>query len=190
MGGTARIVCFGDSLTEGFGLRPAQALPSMLRDVLRERGLEAECLNFGVSGETAGEGLLRLKKVLRAEPDLCVVAFGTNDFFEGLEPAETEEALAAILRGLAERRIPTVLAGVRCIKEFGEEYRLVFDAVFPRLAERFRVPLLPDLLELYLHDPDKVLIDQLHPNASGVRCMAEALAPLVLDLLKPAAGEA
>ncbi|MGE4292156.1 MAG: GDSL-type esterase/lipase family protein [Desulfovibrio sp.] len=179
-----RIACFGDSLTEGFGLRESQSLPSVLEELLRARGLEVRCLNFGVSGETAGEGLQRLGKVLQARPELCIVAFGTNDFFLGLEPDEIEEDLAAILEGLAAMGVPALLAGVRCLTDFGEEYKHAFDTIFPRLAKRFAVPLLPDLLTLYLGDPMKVLIDQLHPNELGVRAMAEALVPLAAVLLE------
>jgi acyl-CoA thioesterase-1 len=168
MSGSFCIACFGDSLTEGFGLRASQALPSVLETLLRERGLDVRCHNFGVSGDTAGEGHQRLKKVLQAKPDLCIVAFGANDFF-----------LAASLEGLAACKIPALLAGVRCLAEFGEEYKREFDMIFPHLADRFGVALLPDLLALYLRDPMKVLIDQLHPNELGVRSMAEALVPLV-----------
>ncbi|WP_022662325.1 GDSL-type esterase/lipase family protein [Paucidesulfovibrio longus] len=179
MSGSFCIACFGDSLTEGFGLRASQALPSVLESLLRDRGFDVRCHNFGVSGDTAGDGLQRLKKVLQAKPDLCIVAFGANDFFLGLEPGQTDDDLAAILEGLAACKIPALLAGVRCLAEFGEEYKREFDMIFPHLAERFGVALLPDLLSLYLRDPMKVLIDQIHPNEQGVRSMAEALAPLV-----------
>lgn len=178
------IACFGDSLTEGFGLSDAQALPTVLEEMLRDSGFTVRCLNLGVSGETSGEGLDRLKQVLQVKPDICVVAFGANDFFLGMEPEETEDNLADILEALAAKKIPVVLAGVRCLPDFGEEYKTAFDAVFPRLAERFNVPLLPDLLATYLSDPAKVLIDQLHPNELGVRSMAEALAPLVAGVLE------
>ena len=179
-----RIACFGDSLTEGFGLHDSQALPAVLEQRLREQDLDVRCLNLGISGETTEDGLDRLDQLLDARPDLAVIQFGTNDFFVGLEPSETELNLTDMLEALADKNIRTVLVGVCCLAEFGEEYKAEFDAVFPRLADRFGVPLLPDLLAAYLHDPSLLLIDQLHPNTAGVRAMVEALAPLVIKALE------
>jgi len=184
MASTRVIACFGDSLTEGFGLHSAQALPAVLENELLQQGHQVRCVNMGVSGDTSGDGRRRLKKVLKAKPCVCVVAFGTNDFFVGAAPGELEENLSAILDGLAACRIQPVLAGAGCLAEFGEEYKREFDAVFPLVAARYQAPLLPDLLGTYLRDPAKTLIDQLHPNEHGVRSMVRALAPVVAEALR------
>ncbi|SKA79783.1 acyl-CoA thioesterase-1 [Paucidesulfovibrio gracilis DSM 16080] len=183
MASARTIACFGDSLTEGFGLVTKHALPAVLEGLLREQGYDVTCRNMGVSGETSEDGLRRIKPVLKLKPCVCIVAFGANDFFLGTEPGETEANLAAMLDGLKACNIAPILAGVACFPEFGDEYKKQFDAVFPELARRYAIPLLPDLLGTYLHDPDNTLIDQLHPNEQGVRNMARALAPIAAKVL-------
>ncbi len=82
-----RIACFGDSLTEGYGLNDDEALPVVLERMFRDEGMDVACLNFGMSGDTAGDGLARIQSVLNAEPDAAILEFGANDCFVG-EPVE------------------------------------------------------------------------------------------------------
>ncbi|WP_272700213.1 GDSL-type esterase/lipase family protein [Desulfovibrio sp. Fe33] len=177
-----RIACFGDSLTEGYGLAHDEALPAVLERSLRDRGVDARCLNFGVSGDTAEDGLRRLDRVIEADPDGVILAFGANDCFLD-EPAEdVESRLALLIEAFRKRNIPVLLVGVNAGLNPDEAYRTDFEAVFPALAERYGLPLFPDILAPYQGDPSLTLLDGLHPNAAGAAAIGRALLPMAEEL--------
>jgi len=181
-----RIACFGDSLTEGYGLHPDEALPAVLERLLGENGLPARCLNFGVSGDTAGDGLARIGQVLDAQPDAAVVAFGANDCFMG-EPVESVRAtLARIIETLLGHSIPVLLVGITATLAPDDAYRDAFDPVFASLADQYGLDLFPDILAPYFGEPELTLLDGLHPSAPGVEAMARALLPRVERLARAA----
>ncbi|AMK11538.1 arylesterase [Pseudodesulfovibrio indicus] len=184
MAAPLRIACFGDSLTEGYGLSPDEALPAVLERRLRDEGLDVVCLNHGVSGDTAGDGVQRLGSVLAEEPQAVVLEFGANDCFLD-EPVEVVEAhLRILIERFKTGDIPVLLVGVNAGMNPDSVYRERFEAIFPTLAKRYGVPLFPDILAPYQGDPSLTLMDGLHPNAAGVEAMGRALLPQVLDLAR------
>ncbi|EGB13965.1 lipolytic protein G-D-S-L family [Pseudodesulfovibrio mercurii] len=184
MSGPLRIACFGDSLTEGYGLAPDEALPAVLERDLLDLGIEARCLNFGVSGDTAEDGLNRLRMVLDADPDGVVLAFGANDCFLDEPVDEVAARLSSLIEAFRKRDLPVLLVGVNAGLNPDEAYRARFEAVFPDLAERYDLPLFPDILAPYQGDPSMTLLDGLHPNETGVEAMARALLPQVEALAR------
>jgi len=186
--GPTRLACFGDSLTEGYGLHPEEALPAVLERMLREDGIRATCLNFGISGDTTGDGLARIEKVINAEPDAVIVEFGTNDCFIG-EPIETIKGnFSAIIETLIEKKIPILLVGISALTDFGPEYKAEFDPLFSELADKYDLPLFPDILSCYFGNSMMTLMDGMHPNEHGVEAIARGLYPQVKELAKTAAN--
>ena len=187
MTGTLRLAAMGDSLFAGFGLHPEEALPQVLEDLLRSEGLGVEVLNFGISGETARDGLERLDEVLAAEPHGLLVEFGTNDFFLGLPVEEIEDALDRILARTVESDIPCLLVGVRSLPLAEPDYCVAFDRIHAGLAERHRALYFPDILACFMAEkgsgPDLTLMDGLHPNAAGATRAASALLPVTRELV-------
>lgn len=184
MTGAVRIACFGDSLTEGYGLAPDEALPAVLERGLHDRGIEARCLNFGVSGDTSEDGLGRLNAVLDADPDGVVLAFGANDCFLDDPVDEVAAHLSRLIETFRERNVPVLLVGINAGLNPDGTYRARFEAVFPDLAERYGLALFPDILAPYQGNPSLTLLDGLHPNAAGVEAIGRALLPLVEDLAR------
>lgn len=182
--GPVRIACFGDSLTEGYGLAPDEALPVVLERMLRDEGLAATCLNFGISGETAEDGHRRLDSVLAARPDAVVLEFGANDCFVG-DPVDFVSAnLAAMIEAFQEQNIPVLLVGISALLASGDEYKAAFDRLFTDLANLYGVPLFPDILSCYFGNSMYMLMDGMHPNELGVEAIARGLLPQVRDLVQ------
>ncbi len=179
----SRLLVLGDSLTSGFGLGAEEAFPARLEAALSRRGFAVKVLDGGVSGDTSAGGRERLDWALGARPDAVILEFGGNDGLRGLDPKETYRNLAAILARLAERNIPVLLAGMYAPLNLGPEYGREFSAVFPRLAERFGVPLYPFFLEGVAADPDLNQQDGLHPNGRGVEVIVERILPFVERLV-------
>lgn len=173
------IVALGDSLTAGYGLPPEQAFPTLLESRLRQLGVAARVQNAGVSGDTSAGGRARLGWALAEKPALVIVELGANDALRGIEPAQTEANLDAILTELRRRDIRVLLTGMRAPPNMGRDYAGEYDALFPRLAAKHGVPLYPFFLdgvagEAALNQPDGI-----HPNLKGVQVIVERIAPHV-----------
>lgn len=183
-----RILALGDSLTAGYGLAPADAFPAALQRALAAEGLWAVVANAGVSGDTSAGGRARLEWALADGTDVAIVELGANDALRGLDPAEMEANLDAILSALRERGVRVLLAGMKAPRNLGSVYARQFDAVFPRLAKRHGVALYPFFLEGVAGVPDLNLPDGIHPNRAGVEEIVRRLLPLVRELVQEAAG--
>ena len=177
----------GDSLTEGYGLPPNQGFPAQLQAALRRARVDARVANGGVSGDTTAQALARLRWGLRglgAAPDLVIVELGANDMLRGLPPAEAERNLDAILAELTRRRLPVLLTGMRASPNLGADYARDFDALYPRLAAKYRVRLYPFFYAGVVGNRALIQADGLHPNARGVAIITAAMLPAVAAALR------
>ena len=184
-----RILAFGDSLTQGYGVPPGADFPHVLENALRKKGLNVSVINAGVSGDTTAGGLARLDWSLgdaRDGPDAAIVELGENDGLRGLPVAEMEKNLDAILAKLKGRGIPVLLAGAKAPRNFGGMYAADFDAVFPRLAKKYGVLFYPFFLEGVALDRALVQADGLHPNPKGVEKIVAAMTPVAVQLAEQA----
>ena len=183
------VLAFGDSLYAGYGLAQGEGFPAALQRELTARGLSAELVNAGVSGDTTAAGLARLDftlEGLKRRPDLAIVGLGGNDVLRGINPTETKANLEAIVRELDRRGIPVVLTGMLAPRNLGPDYVASFDRIYPDLAKSYGAALDPFFLEGVINKPELMLSDGIHPNAKGVQVMAKRLAPIVARELEPA----
>ena len=182
------ITAFGDSLTAGFGVAPEAAFPARLKVALGERGIDAEVINSGVSGDTSAGGLARLDWALADNPDLVIVELGANDGLRGLDPGTTRANLDAILSALADRGVPVLLTGMLAPPNLGREYGARFNAVFPELARLHGVAFYPFFLAGVAAEPSLNQADGLHPNPAGVMVIVANILPFVVGALKGELG--
>ncbi|MCV3211766.1 arylesterase [Mesorhizobium sp. YC-39] len=173
------IVGFGDSLTAGFGLGPGEGFTDKLQAALRGRGHDVTVANAGVSGDTSSGGLSRLDWSVPDGTKLVILELGANDMLRGVSPAITQKNLDDMLAKLKQRKIAVLLAGMRAAPNLGADYQNSFDAIFPKLAEKYGVPLYPFFLDGVAGEPAFQLDDGLHPNAKGVDRMVERILPTV-----------
>ena len=183
-GSTPVVTMLGDSITAGYGLPAASALPARLQAALARIGVPATVRGAGVSGDTSADGLARADFSVQADTSLCVVALGGNDLLQGMEPKATRANLETIVRRLKARRIRVVLAGLTAPRAIGAGYARDFDAIFPAVAKAEGVALYPDLLAGVARTPTLNQRDGIHPNAAGVEIIAARLAPVVARSLK------
>jgi len=177
-----RIVFLGDSLTAGLGLAPDKSYPSLIGKRLKDRGLDYDVINAGVSGDTTAGGLRRLDWSLDGDVRLLVVALGGNDGLRGLSIEDMKKNLSAILDRAKARGIPVILAGMEAPPNFGDEYTKAFRAVYTDLAKKYSVTLIPFLLQGVAGDASLNQADGIHPNVRG----AELVADIVWAELEPA----
>lgn len=184
-----RILAFGNSLFAGYNVGAEESYPAQLEDALRGEGMDAVVVNAGVSGDTSAAGRQRLDFVLDNEPrqpDLVILELGGNDLLRGIDPAQTQENLDAMLAMLRDRGIPVLLMGLRAPPNLGADFVQQFDAIYPALAEEYDVDLVPFFLEAIYERPDMIQQDRIHPTAEGIEILVDATMGDVADALPPA----
>ena len=180
------IVALGDSLTAGLGVAADEAYPARLQARLGREGFDYRVVNAGVSGDTSAGGLRRLPWVLRAAPEVAIVALGANDGLRGQDPRATRENLERIVARLRRAGARVLLAGMHVPPNYGPEFARAFAAVYPAVARRASVALMPFLLEGVAADPRLNQADGIHPNAAGHQVIADRLWPPLHPLLRRA----
>jgi acyl-CoA thioesterase-1 len=187
--GTAtRILAFGDSLTAGFGVAPAEAFPVRLAARLKADGYDVEVTNAGVSGDTTSGGLARLDWVLAAHPDIVLLELGANDMLRGIDPKLAQSNLDAMLARFTAAHIKVLLIGMKAPGNWGADYRQAFDGIYPALAKKYGVPLYPFFLDGVALDEKLNQADGLHPNKAGVEVIVTRITPAIERLLGRLAG--
>lgn len=181
-----RILFVGTSLTAGYGLDPSQAYPALVEERIRAAGLPHGVENAGVSGETSAGALQRINWLLQQEFEVLVLETGANDMLRGTDPAVTRENIEAILERVREARpdAEVVLVGMRAAPNLGPEYVQRFESIYPDLADRYDIPLIPFLLEGVGGEAELNLPDGVHPNAEGQERLAENVWAVMEDELR------
>jgi acyl-CoA thioesterase I len=178
-----RMVAFGDSLTAGLGLPLREGFVPRLQGALAAKGLAAEVINAGVSGDTASGVLARLDWSVPEGTDAVILEIGANDMLRGIKPQVTRTAIDTILQRLAERHVAVLLCGMRAAPNLGTEYAAAFESIYPDLAAKYGVPLYPFFLDGVAADLGRLQPDGLHPNAAGVEVMVTAILAKVEQLI-------
>lgn len=167
------ILFLGDSLTEGYQLPKEDAYPSVIERELQKKRKDIKVINGGVSGATSASGLKRMDWYLKAKPDIMVLALGANDGLRGMDLKETEKNLSNVIEKAQVQGIKVILAGMKMPTNMGEPYRTNFEKIFPKLAKKYSIKLVPFILEGVGGVPKLNLPDGIHPNPEGHIVMAK-----------------
>ena len=166
--GAARtLLVFGDSLSAAYGLSTNDGWVHLLGERARNARFDWRVVNASVSGETSAGGLRRLPEDLkRHKPDIVVIALGANDALRGQPIAGIRANLEQMIRLARQARAQPVLVGIMIPPNYGIDYAAEFRELFPALAARQHVPLVPFLLD-GVDQPGLFQPDQLHPTAAA-----------------------
>ena len=178
------LVCFGDSLTAGYGADPGQSYPDYLQADLDAQGYQYRVVNEGVSGNTTKDGIDRLAGIVAMKPAVVIVEFGGNDGLRGLPIEESRSHLDTIIGKLKASGAKLLIAGITLPRNYGPAYIKQFDATYPLLAKKYDVPLMPFLLKDVYGVPGMMQADDTHATAAGNKIVAGDLVPFLTPLLK------
>lgn len=179
------IIAFGDSLTAGYGVSLEESYPAMLERALRERNLDVRVINMGVSGEVTTAGVERVDFILSQKPSLVLLGLGANDMLRASSPQIASTNIETIVRRLTEAQVPVILLGTKSVASNGDTYREEFDPIYPSLAQKYRIPLVPFFLEGVAIHPEFNTRDGIHPNARGYeKIVRENILPILLPVLE------
>jgi acyl-CoA thioesterase-1 len=188
-GKPVKVVVLGDSLSAGYELPANAAFPVRLQKALKDKGIEVDMINAGVSGDTTSAGLARIDWSVPEGTTAVILELGANDALRGIDPKVPRAALEQILTRLKARNIAVLLCGMLAPPNFGPDYAAQFNAIYPDLAKKFDVPLYPFFLEGIAGDARLNKKDGIHPTAEGVDAIVREILPSVEAFLGTKPGQ-
>lgn len=179
------ILFFGTSLTAGYGLDPEEAYPTLIQNKIDSLKLPYKVINGGLSGETSAAGKSRIDWLLKQPIDVFVLELGANDGLRGLPVDETTKNLQFIIDAVKAKHpnAKMVLAGMQVPPNMGATYANNFKNMFPALAEKNKMVLIPFLLDEVGGVPKLNQPDGIHPTAEGDKILASTVWKYLADLL-------
>jgi acyl-CoA thioesterase I len=177
------LVIIGDSITEGLGVKSDEAFPSLLQLKVQKSGKNWKVLNHGISGSTSASAVSRVRWVLKNPPQIVILALGANDGLRAFPPETTKKNLGEAIELLQKSQVKVILAGMRMPPNYQGKFRDQFEKVFPDLAKKYHVKLMPFLLDGVGGIAKLNQKDGIHPNAQGHAIIAENLYKFILTEL-------
>ncbi len=180
------VLFFGNSLTAGYGVDPSEAFPALIQNKIDSLKLNYKVINAGVSGETSASGNSRVDWILRQPVDIFILELGGNDGLRGIPLTETEKNLQAIIDKVKAKypEAKLVLAGMQIPPNMGQQYAGEFKKIYPELAAKNHIALIPFLLQGVGGDPKLNQRDGIHPTAEGDKIVAENVWKVLKDFCK------
>ncbi len=178
------LVCFGDSITAGYGLQPGQAYSDDLQAKLDSHGYHYDVKNQGTSGATTKDAVASLPTILRLHPEIVIVEFGGNDGLRGLPTEQTRHNMDTVLTTLEDAHIKVLLAAITLPPDYGPDYIHAFEGVFRDLAAKHHPAFVPMIYKDLIHVPGSIQPDGIHPTAKGSQILADTLYEALKPLLR------
>jgi len=164
----ASILVLGDSLSGAWGINTDEGWVALLQQKVSKQGFDYQVINASISGDTTRTGLSRIEAALHEhKPAIVIVALGGNDGLRGLAFSEIENSLASIIERCQKDNAQVLLSAVRLPPNYGPVYTDQFAALYSRLSERYKVPLVPRMLDQVAENRELMQEDGIHPTAAA-----------------------
>ncbi|RZK56062.1 MAG: arylesterase [Pedobacter sp.] len=169
------ILFFGTSLTAGYGLDPSEAYPTLIQHKIDSLKLPYKVINAGVSGETSAAGKARIDWLLKQDFDVFVLELGANDGLRGISVKSATENMQFIIDKVRKKYpdVKMLIAGMQMPPSMGAKYANDFKDIYPKLAKKNNMVLIPFLLDKVGGNAKLNQKDGIHPTAEGAKILAE-----------------
>jgi acyl-CoA thioesterase I len=173
---------FGDSLSAAYGISRSAGWVNLMQQSLRQSHPQYQVINVSISGETANGGVRRLTKAMREhQPSIVILELGANDALRGRPMADIQADLSRLIQDIKKSGAQVILAGMQLPPNYGESHTKKFKAMYPSLAQKFKITLVPFLLNGIT--PEQFQVDNLHPTAAAQTQILKNVLPHLLPLL-------
>jgi len=179
------VLVLGDSLSAEYGLARGAGWVALAGQKLKQNHIDAEVVNASVSGETTSGGRSRLPALLnKYKPSVVVIELGANDGLRGLPVAAAEANLRAMSEAAAKADAKVMLIGMRMPPNYGRDYADKFYAMYGKLSQDIKAPLVPFMLEGVAEKPQLFQADRLHPLAEAHPIILANIWPVLQKTIK------
>ncbi len=177
------LVCYGDSITAGYGLQSGQSFPDALQRDLDAQGFHYKVVNQGTSGATTKDAVANLRSIVALHPAVVIVEFGGNDGLRGQPIDALRDNLSSMIEQSQRAGARVAIAAIQIPPNYGPAYTRALSALYPELAQRFHVTLVDLALANVAVKPELMQGDGIHPNAAGQKIVFanvwQALGPML-----------
>ena len=181
----ATVLVMGDSLSAAYGIDREEGWVNLLARRLSRVDSKHQVINASISGETTSGGMRRIRALLHThQPQIAVLALGSNDGLRASDPKQIEHNLQAMIESARDHNSLILLVGIRLPPNYGASYNTAFGAVFPYLAERYHLPTVPFLLKGVAEQEELMQADRYHPTARAQPLILDNVWPELLQLLQ------
>ncbi len=177
------ILCFGDSITAGYGLEAGETYPDVLQKLLDQKGYAYQVVNAGISGDTTQGGIDRLNDALRHNAKVTLLELGGNDGLRGIPLIRSRDNLMQIASRFEARGSQVVVLGITLPRNYGADYIRDFEAMYKNLATNRNYPFMPFVLEGVYNVKGMMQPDGIHPTALGAARIADNVLKKIEPLL-------
>jgi acyl-CoA thioesterase-1 len=176
------LLVLGDSLSAGYRMAANSAWPALLNKQWSQKNIQV--VNASISGDTAAQGLSRLPTLLEQhKPEWVLIELGGNDGLRGFPPQSIEATLQQIITQVQTAGAKPLLMQIRLPANYGRRYNEAFSAIYPQLAQKYALPLLPFFMEEVYLKPGWMQDDGIHPTAEAQPFIADLMAKELTPLL-------
>lgn len=176
---------FGDSLSSSYGISTEAGWVTLLEQRLQSKYADYRIINASISGETALGGRNRIRQALETHrPEIVIVELGGNDGLRGTSIQSIYENLAAIIEECQQNNALVLLAGMQLPPNYGKTYTQKFQAIFPQLAERYQIKLIPFLLAGFGDKHEFFQADGIHPTEVAQKKIVENVWEVLQTMFK------
>jgi acyl-CoA thioesterase I len=178
-----KIVIIGDSISEGYGVAKANSYPELLEKKILADGKKWDVINSSVSGSTSASAVSRMKWIIKSKPDVIFLALGGNDGLRGLTVKQLENNLGKAIKIAQAAKVKVILGGMYAPPNYGQKYSEDFRKTYDKLAKKYKIHLVPFILEKVGGVAKYNLSDGIHPNEEGHKIIAETIFQSIKDQL-------
>ncbi|MDC9604916.1 multifunctional acyl-CoA thioesterase I/protease I/lysophospholipase L1 [Xenorhabdus griffiniae] len=175
------LLILGDSLSAGYRLPVEQSWPALMAKQWQQTGKKTVIVNGSISGNTVAQGLERLPELLKQHnPKWVLIELGANDGLRGFPIQNIEQDLQQGINLIKQADAQPLLMQIQISPNYGKRYTESFAKIYPVLAKRNQIPLLPFFMEHVAIKPEWMQDDGLHPNQAAQPFIADWMSNTLL----------
>ncbi|MER0216094.1 MAG: arylesterase [Nitrosomonas sp.] len=179
------VLVFGDSLSANYGIAREAGWVALLTQRLQSEFADYQIINASISGETTLGGRNRIQQTLeKHHPEIIILELGANDGLRGAAIKSIYSNLAAIIEKCQQHNALVLLAGMQLPPNYGMTYTQKFQAIFPQLAENYKIKLVPFLLAGFGDKHEYFQADGIHPNEVAQKKIVENVWEVLYTMFK------
>lgn len=131
-------------------------------------------------------GRKRIEQALKTHhPHIVIVELGGNDGLRGASIDSIRDNLEAIIETCRRNKVAVLLTGMQLPPNYGMAYTQKFQDIYPQLAKRHGLKLVPFLLDGFGNKQEFFQADGIHPNAQAQEKIVENVWKVLKTMLKP-----